>query len=154
MQPDFRQYKMTAAKFRLKFSSGLFPNMETKGYICIGLKRMLMKSKENFKIIYSEETVVFLNSLDIKARAKIMYNINKCKYVIDKELFKKLNEREIWEFRTSYGGISYRILAFWDTETEALVLTTHGFVKKKQKTPAKEIEKAEEIRRQYFNLKK
>ena len=103
---------------------------------------MLMKSKENFKIIYSEETVVFLNSLDIKARAKIMYNINKCKYVIDKELFKKLNEREIWEFRTSYGGISYRILAFWDTETEALVLTTHGFVKKKQKTPAKEIEKS------------
>ena len=145
---------MTAVKYRLKFSSGLFPNMETKGYICIGLKRMLMKSKENFKIIYSEETVVFLNSLDIKARAKIMYNINKCKYVIDKELFKKLNEREIWEFRTSYGGISYRILAFWDTETEALVLTTHGFVKKKQKTPAKEIEKAEEIRRQYFNLKK
>lgn len=154
MQPDFRQYKMTAVKYRLKFSSGLFPDMETKGYICIGLKRMLMKSKENFKIIYSEETVVFLNSLDIKARAKIMYNINKCKYVIDKELFKKLNEREIWEFRTSYGGISYRILAFWDTETEALVLTTHGFVKKKQKTPAKEIEKAEEIRRQYFNLKK
>ena len=154
MQPDFRQYKMTAVKYRLKFSSGLFPNMETKGYICIGLKRMLMKSKENFKIIYSEETVVFLNSLDIKARAKIMYNINKCKYVIDKELFKKLNEREIWEFRTSYGGISYRILAFWDTETEALVLTTHGFVKKKQKTPANEIEKAEEIRRQYFNLKK
>lgn len=154
MQPDFRQYKMTAVKYRLKFSSGLFPNMETKGYICIGLKRMLMKSKENFKIIYSEETVVFLNSLDIKARAKIMYNINKCKYVIDKELFKKLNEREIWEFRTSYGGISYRILAFWDTETEALVLTTHGFVKKKQRTPAKEIEKAEEIRRQYFNLKK
>ena len=154
MQPDFRQYKMTAVKYRLKFSSGLFPNMETKGYICIGLKRMLMKSKENLKIIYSEETVVFLNSLDIKARAKIMYNINKCKYVIDKELFKKLNEREIWEFRTSYGGISYRILAFWDTETEALVLTTHGFVKKKQKTPAKEIEKAEEIRRQYFNLKK
>lgn len=154
MQPDFRQYKMTAVKYRLKFSSGLFPDMETKGYICIGLKLMLMKSKENFKIIYSEETVVFLNSLDIKARAKIMYNINKCKYVIDKELFKKLNEREIWEFRTSYGGISYRILAFWDTETEALVLTTHGFVKKKQKTPAKEIEKAEEIRRQYFNLKK
>ena len=48
MQPDFRQYKMTAVKYRLKFSSGLFPNMETKGYICIGLKRMLMKSKENF----------------------------------------------------------------------------------------------------------
>lgn len=89
MQPDFRQYKMTAVKYRLKFSSGLFPDMETKGYICIGLKRMLMKSKENFKIIYSEETVVFLNSLDIKARAKIMYNINKCKYVIDRELKKR-----------------------------------------------------------------
>ena len=57
------------------------------------------------------------------------------------------------EFRTLYDGIQYRIFAFWDTEEETLVLTTHGIIKKTQKTPAKEIEKAERIRKEYFNSK-
>ncbi len=113
-----------------------------------------MEAKVRFKIIYSEETIKFLNSLDEKAKAKIMYNINKSKYVIDKELFKKLETTDIWEFRTLYNGIAYRLFTFWDTDKEALVLTTHGFIKKTQKTPNKEIAKAEEIREQYFNSKK
>lgn len=113
-----------------------------------------MEAKVRFKIIYSEETIKFLNSLDEKAKAKIMYNINKSKYVIDKELFKKLETTDIWEFRTLYNGIAYRLFAFWDTDKEALVLTTHEFIKKTQKTPNKEIAKAEEIREQYFNSKK
>ena len=112
-----------------------------------------MEAKVRFKIIYSEETIKFLNSLDEKAKAKIMYNINKSKYVIDKELFKKLETTDIWEFRTLYNGTAYRLFAFWDTDKEALVLT-HGFIKKTQKTPNKEIAKAEEIREQYFNSKK
>lgn len=48
-----------------------------------------MEARAKFKIIYSEETIQFLNSLDVKVKAKIMYNINKSKYVLDKELFKK-----------------------------------------------------------------
>jgi len=36
---------------------------------------------------------------------------------------------------------------------EALVVATHGMVKKTQKTPKKEIEKAERIRQEYFNDK-
>ena len=42
---------------------------------------------------------------------------------------------------------------FWDTEEETLVIATHGIVKKTQKTPLKEITKAEEIRKEYFNNK-
>lgn len=113
-----------------------------------------MEEKARFKIIYSDETIKFLNSLDEKAKAKIMYNVNKSKYVIDKELFKKLDNTDIWEFRTLYGGITYRLFAFWDTNNETLVVTTHGFIKKTQKTPQKEITKAEEIKKQYFNSKK
>ena len=41
-----------------------------------------------------------------------------------------------------------------DTEQETLVIATHGIVKKTQKTPLKEIAKAEEIRKEYFNNKK
>ena len=44
--------------------------------------------------------------------------------------------------------------AFLDTEKETLVIATHGIVKKTQKTPLKEIAKAEEIRKEYFNNKK
>ena len=44
--------------------------------------------------------------------------------------------------------------AFLDTEEETLVIATHGIVKKTQKTPLKEITKAEEIRKEYFNNKK
>lgn len=50
--------------------------------------------------------------------------------------------------------MSYRLLAFWDTDEETLVIATNGFVKKTQKTPLKEIAKAEELRKLYFNSKK
>ena len=40
-------------------------------------------------------------------------------------------------------------------KTDTLVISTHGIEKKTQKTPKKEIEKAENLRKQYFNdLKK
>lgn len=107
-----------------------------------------------FKIVYSSEVISFLNGLSDKAKAKIMYNINRSKYVIDKAFFKKLEGSDIWEFRTLYNGVQYRIFAFWDTEEETLVLTTHGIIKKTQKTPSKEIAKAERIRKEYFDSKK
>lgn len=52
-----------------------------------------------------------------------------------------------------FNGTCYRFFAFWDTELEALVVATHGTVKKTQKTPKKEIERAEAIRKIYFNNK-
>ena len=84
------------------------------------------------------------------------YNIAKAKFVIDPELFKKLDDTDIWEFRTFYNKVKYRLLAFWDKDngTNTLVIATHGFIKKTQKTPPKEIAKAEDIRKAYFNSKK
>ena len=73
---------------------------------------------------------------------------------IDSNLFTKLGNTDIWEFRTFYSGIWYRILAFWDTGSDARILTTHGFYKKTNKTPKKEIEKASKIRKEYFAQKK
>ena len=96
----------------------------------------------------------FVRSLPIKVQEKITYNYKKIEQgVIDKELFKKLENSNIWEFRTLYNGNCYRLFSFWDTETETLIIATHGIVKKTQKTPAKEIAKAEDIRRQYFEQK-
>jgi phage-related protein len=58
----------------------------------------------------------------------------------DPEIFKKL-EDDIWEFRTLYQRQTIRLFAFWD-KSDTLVITTHGLIKKTQKTPKKEIEKA------------
>lgn len=110
--------------------------------------------KPNFEIELLPEAVNFLESLEDKTREKIYYNIKKAQYVTDNELFKKLNDF-IWEFRTLYNGKAYRLFSFWDkTEGKGtLVVATHGIVKKTQKTPPKEIEKAEEIRKQYLDNK-
>ena len=114
-----------------------------------------METDIKFKVIYSKEAKAFLSTLPEKARKKIIYNIDKVAYgEIDKDLFKKLGNTDIWEFRTLFAGISYRVLAFWDTETDTLVIAANGFVKETQKTPSKEISKAEEIRTRYFNTKK
>jgi phage-related protein len=107
--------------------------------------------KPNFEIELLPEAVEFLESLNDKAREKIYYNIKKAQLVTDNELFKKLNDF-IWEFRTLYNSKAYRLFSFWDTidGRETLVVATHGILKKTQKTPPKEIKKAEEIRRQYL----
>lgn len=87
----------------------------------------------------------------MKAQEKITYNIRRLQSgLIDKDVFKKLGDSDIWELRTLYGGICYRLFAFWDNRARALIIATHGVVKKTQKTPKKEIEKAEMIRRKYL----
>ena len=115
-----------------------------------------MEAKAKFKIVYSEEADNFLNQLPPKVKDKIIYNIAKSKFVIAPELFKKLDNTDIWEFRTLYNKNQYRLLAFWDKVdgVDTLVIATHGFIKKTQKTPSKEITEAEEIRKIYFNSKK
>lgn len=108
-----------------------------------------------FRLVVLEEASDYLEKLSFQAQSKIYYNIRKVQEGIkDAELFKKLEKTEIWEFRTLYQGTAYRLFAFWDKEEEVLVVATHGLIKKTQKTPAKEIAKAEEIRRRYFELKK
>jgi phage-related protein len=109
---------------------------------------------DKFKVLFLTEAREFLLELDEKSREKIIFNIDKSKIKNDNELFKKL-KGEIWEFRTLYNKNLFRIFAFWDKtdKVDTLVLATHGIIKKTAKTPEKEIEKAENIRLRYFELK-
>jgi phage-related protein len=114
-----------------------------------------MNEQLKYKVILSVEVNKFLEDVNPKAARKIITNITAvARGLQDRELFKKLEGSEIWEFRTLYAGIAYRLLAFWDTESRALIITTHGFIKKTDKTPRKEIEKAERKREEYFISKK
>lgn len=106
---------------------------------------------KRFEVVFLEQAIDFMTKVDKKAKAKIYYNLDKAKLGLDPKLFKKLTD-DIWEFRTKYGGLQYRLFVFWDRtgKTETLVISTHGMVKKTDKVPKAEIEKAKQIRKEYF----
>ena len=110
--------------------------------------------KPKFEVELLPEAFAFIKKQDFKSRKKIFQNINRAKQSLDPTLFKKLNN-EIWEFRTRYNGIQFRLLAFWDksSEIEIIVFATHGFKKKTDKIAKREIQKADKIRIQYFKNK-
>lgn len=93
-------------------------------------------------------------NINSAASEKLAYNVRKVRMGIkDKNIFKKLTGTEIWEFRVLHDGNCYRLLSFWDTRNETLIVATHGIVKKSQRTPKKEIAKAEALRKEYFDNK-
>ncbi len=105
-----------------------------------------------FETRFLEEADKFISTLDIKTARKVFYNIDLAEQTNDPRLFKKL-KNDIWEFRTLYSGVQIRLLAFWDKTDgkETLVMATHGFIKKVDKVPANEIERAIKIREKYFD---
>ncbi len=107
-----------------------------------------------FETKFLEEADEFISGLDRKIIKKILYNIDLAEQTNNPKLFKKL-QNDIWELRTKYAGLEIRLLAFWDKtdNKETLVLATHGFLKKVDKVPANEIERAVTLRNKYFENK-
>lgn len=107
-----------------------------------------------FETRFMDEANEFIAQLDSKTAKKIFYNIDLAEQTNDPKLFKKL-QNDIWEFRTKFAGLQIRLLAFWDKSDnkETLVIATHGFIKKVDKVPANEIERAIRLREKYFNSK-
>ncbi len=107
-----------------------------------------------FETRFLEEANKFVASLDAKTVKKVLYNIDLAEQTNDPKLFKKL-QKDIWEFRTKFGGLQIRLLAFWDKtdNSETLVIATHGFVKKVDKVPGNEIDRAVRLRENYFEHK-
>ena len=58
----------------------------------------------------------------------------------------------IFEVRVEVGSDIYRVFSFFDKGQ--LIILLNGFQKKTQKTPKKEIELAERLKKQYFDEKK
>lgn len=109
---------------------------------------------KRFETKLLKEAFEFIEQQNFKVRKKIFQNIRRAEQQLDPKFFKKLND-DIWEFRTLYAGIQYRLFAFWDKEdkTETLVFATHGMVKKTNKVDKTEIDKANKIRKTYFKNK-
>ena len=92
----------------------------------------------------------FLDSLPGKVAQKVTWVLKLLEdlHIIPSTYFKKLTGTEgIWECRIQFGSNAYRIFCFF---INSIVILTHGFVKKSQKTPVHEIERAEAYRRDFF----
>lgn len=107
-----------------------------------------------FETVFLEEANEFISELDSKTARKIFYNIDLAEQTNDPKLFKKL-KNDIWELRTKYTGLQIRLLAFWDKRDnkETFVIATHGFIKKIDKVPINEIDRAIKLRNRYFEGK-
>jgi len=110
--------------------------------------------EDRFQVKFLNEAAEFLDTLEEKARDKVIYNIHKARKTLDKELLKKL-KGEIWEFKTLFNKTHYRLFAFWDKTKgkNTIVVATHGLIKKSGKIPSGEIVKAEKIMDLYFEHK-
>lgn len=107
-----------------------------------------------FETRFLDEADKFISGLDKRTARKVFYNIDLAEQTNDPKLLKKL-QNEIWEFRTKFAGVQIRLLAFWDKtdNKETLVIATHGFIKKVDKVPTNEIDRAVRLRDKYFNNK-
>jgi len=103
------------------------------------------------KIEYLKEAQLYLDNMTEKARKKMLHNAALVSVgVMDTRIFKKLSDSGIWELKAEYESNEYRLLSFWDKTQSSLVVATHGFDKKTQKTPRNEITHAEKIRDEYY----
>jgi phage-related protein len=92
----------------------------------------------------------FLDSLPGKVSQKIVWVLRLLEDmdIVPASYFKKLaGTEDIWECRIQFSSNAYRIFCFFMNNS---VVLTHGFVKKSQKTPAGEIERAEAYRRDFL----
>ena len=69
--------------------------------------------------------------------------------------FSRNYKKTFGNLEQSLVGNKIRLLAFWDkdSKTETLVIATHGFIKKVDKVPANEIERAVNIRNKFIESK-
>lgn len=98
----------------------------------------------------------FILGLQVHERAKAFDIINyfvelKSNNLPIKENISKHLEDGIFELRISLTDKIARTLYFY--QKGAKIIITHGFIKKTQRTPRKEIEKAKELRK-FYNLRK
>jgi phage-related protein len=111
-----------------------------------------MEKKIDVKLLPEAES--YFESLPYKTKIKFLKIFSKIQILLKSENFKKLAGTEIWEFWYNAGSKFYRILAFWDADEETTtIVCTHGFDKKKNKTPSNEIKKAEAIKKTYKPIK-
>ena len=97
----------------------------------------------------------FLDALSSKQARKVAWVLNLVEEleIIPKQYFKKMtNTDDLWEVRVKAGSDIFRLLGFFDGAK--IVILSHAFQKKTQKTPRQAIKLAEKRKADYFGRKK
>ncbi len=117
-------------------------------YLClVNNKRELFFYKDYFREFYEQQTW--------KVQKKVLWTLKVVETVdrIPEIYFKHLENTDgLYEIRVQVGSNIFRIFCFFDNNN--LVVVGHGFQKKTQKTPTGEIERAEKIKKEYYEEKK
>ena len=111
---------------------------------------------DKFTVVFYEKengekpVEIFLDSLDIKMRSKLLMILTVLQEKGNqlREPYSKHLDDGIFELRGKVGSDISRVLYFFYYGGKIII--TNGFIKKTQKTPREEIEKAKYYRRDYM----
>lgn len=115
-----------------------------------------MKKKLEFKTMTdkrgNDTLELFLETLDDAQIVNTLALIEKIEFnglqiAIKMKWVKKL-EKNLYEIRAKFGNNNQRVIYFQEVNKQYVI--THGFSKKTQKTPIREINKAKRLRERYF----
>jgi len=115
--------------------------------------------KENFDIDFYDLTdgtrpaETFIESLPPKMMAKVLRSVHMLRLNGSelREPYSKHLEDGIFEIRAKVGTDISRVMYFFIVDRKAIL--THGFIKKTQKTPSSEIDRAKKYRAEYLGRK-
>ena len=96
----------------------------------------------------------FYETLKPEVKKKLNWTLKLISTVdrVPKKYFQHMtNSSGIYEVRVEVGSNIYRVFSFFDEGN--LVVLINGFQKKSQKTPRKELELAERLKKEYFDEK-
>lgn len=112
-------------------------------------------NKKRELVFYKDYFKNFYESLTWKVQKKILWTLDIIEMLdrIPEVYFKHLENTDgLYEIRVQIGNNIYRIFCFFDKND--IVVVGHGFQKKTQKTPQAELDKADKIKKQYYEEKK
>lgn len=99
--------------------------------------------ENHFKDFYLKQSLIVRKKIDWTL---ILLRNNR---IVPEKFFKNLTNTDgLWEVRISAGNGIFRIFCFFDKGN--LIILLSGFQKKTQKTPNKEIKKAERLKKEYY----
>ncbi|MCD6565534.1 MAG: type II toxin-antitoxin system RelE/ParE family toxin [Bacteroidales bacterium] len=116
---------------------------------------MVKNQKYRTIIFYKDYFQAFFLKQGDKVKDKIIWTFNLIEELqrVSETYLKHIENTDgLYEIRVQLGRNIFRIFCFFDQGQ--LVVLAHGFQKKTQKTPKKEIEKALKIKEEYENEKK
>jgi len=114
-----------------------------------------MSEKFRTVVLYKNYFADFFAKQKQKVKDKIVWTLKLIEELprIPEIYLKSLEEADgLFEIRIKQGSDIFRIFCFFDEGK--LIILMNGFIKKTQKTPKQEIEKALKIKKEYYDEKK